>query len=499
MFYTLKMFPTASNGNIYFKSNYSTSNFSTLRSTKSAVHPLETSQIATANTSLNPSKPLSSRNSAVTRGYNDIRKSKYSIVKTGVPGSAKKNVYKWENKRVKSELVNSPVIPKVPICASTGGNGYPRVTSNIVVEENIAKNHFRSSIPFHSHLSKGWFTVPPCSISCIDSPSFDLQLCCFISKRFLPTNTLSLNSFQGAISSKVDSKKANIENTPSFLKLTKHQLIRKPQPELPKNNSSVVLCTKRKLIRESALPLKTQDQISLPSSDSKQPNLPGSKSSVSESSLNDISSHLSKKKRLTLPLVVLTDRKLIRETETNVCDGVKKPSIATSPTKLIRVNHNKLIRSSLLQKFAKKSLQNHVKPAKSVLSQMIQYRRRPYPGSSYVLLTRNKLVRRVKYKNELWNKDTDNSTPKPVRKKSHSLPQVFVNVGKNKLIRKSLFTKTNKVSPKNSVSSIIPLKNKLLTRMLDSPGRRVQSFTNHLSRRKLKSLTNSSTRISGNR
>lgn len=501
------MFPTASNGNIYFKSQYSTSNISALRSAKSAgrQHSLTTferSQNAAVNPTF-PNKPLSSRNSTLTRGYGEIRKSKYSIVKTGIPGSAKKNVYKWENKDVKSELLNPPVLSTVPIRSSsvsntTGGNGYQKITSNIMVEENIAKNHYRSSIPFHSLLSKGWFSAAPCSTSCIHSPSFDLQSCCFISKRFLPGNTLSLNSFQGAVPSKVESKKADIENTPSFLKLTKHQLIRKPQPELPKNASSVVLCTKRKLIRESTPSLKIQDQIGLPSRDIK-PNLPESKNSINELSTDNINSPLSKKKRLTLPLVVLTDRKLIRERETSACDCPEKPSAATSPTKLIRVNRNKLIRSSLLQKFTKKSLINYVKPVRSVLSQMIQYRRRPYPGTSYVLLTRNKLVRRVRYKNEVWKKNADNSASKTATKKILALPKVFVSVGKNKLIRKSLFTKTNKVSPKNSVSSILPLKNKMLTQMLNSPGKRVQRFTNHLYRRKLKYLANSSTRISRNR
>lgn len=503
------MFPSASNGNFYFKSQYSTSNFSTVQSAKSAgrQHSFTTFQHGQNAVSVQslPSKPLSSRNSAVIGGYSEIRKSKYSIVKTGLLGAAKKNVYKWENKDVKSEPVNPPVRPTAPIRPSSvsnpaSGNVHRKVASNIIVEENIAKNHYRSSIPFHSLLSKGWFSAPPCSISCIHSPSFDLQSCCFISKRFLPSNTLSLNSFLGAVPSKVESKKAEIENTPSFLKLTKHQLIRKPQPELPKNTSSVVICTKRKLVREPASSLKIPDQKS--QSRETKPNLPESKNSVNELTTNSKCSP-PKKKRPTQPLVVLTDRKLIRETETTACDSLENSSTATSPTKLIRVNRNKLIRSSLLQKFTKKSLPNHVKPARSVLSQMIQYRRRPYPGTSFVLLTRNKLVRRVRYKNDVWQKNADEGAAKPVAKKIRALP-VFVSVGKNKLIRKSLFTKTNRVSPKNvspknSVSSILPLKNKMLTRMLDSPGKRVQSFTNHMSRRKLQYLVNSSTRISRNR
>lgn len=500
------MFPSTVNGNIYFNPQYKSTNpHAVPRSMKStnerqlsiANQLLKRSHVA-VNTRMNLNKPLSSRKST-TQGYGDVRKSKYSIVKTGVTESPKKNLYKWENKLLKSEL-NSPVISGLRVIRNstpnplTNGNSYQKVTSNIIVEDNIAKNHFRSSIPFHSHLSKGWFSVPPCNISCVNESLFDLRLCCFISKRFLPPNTLSLNSFQVAVPSTKVEKKADIENTPSFLKLSKHKLIRKPQqPELPTKDPAVVLCTKRKLIRESAPSPKIQKQLAVPSSEVQQ--------SLSSESTNSTES-TSAGQSSTLPqkaLVVLTDRKLVRETGSNICDCIKKPSTAISSSRLIRVNRNKLIRSSLLQKFTRRSVPNYAKPAQSVLSRMIQYRRRPYPGSSYVLLTRNKLVRRVRFKNRVWQKNSDSSTPQLVPKKSQVMPKVFVAVGKNKLIRKSLFTKTNKVAPKTSASCVSPLKNKLLTLMMNSPGRRVQRFTNHLSRRKLKYLANSSTRISRNR
>lgn len=375
------------------------------------------------------------------------------LKKLSISVPLKQSQYKWQNANSRTETMKSILQNNV----------------SSVPTESVLFSHYRSSIPFLSTLSKGWFSRESCNVACTKSSSFDLRSCCFIDNKFLPKNTINENLLTNKNTNTTPKKfkATNMENRNPFVKLSQHKLVRKQDRSNnpKKTDSSLVLSTQRKLIRKvETIPNENQPvhlsaQI-LETKPSERIHLRPSHQVTEEKKET--------KKASPSSLVVLTRRKLVRKSN---------PSITNVPNKLISINRNKLINSCLLR--------NNTNLAGSVLHQIIKQRRRPYAGSSYVLFTRNKLIRRAKYRQKLWQKqsidESRNTTKTPSNLKT------FVSVGKNKLIRKSLLSKRNKTTTSKTVEKPAPFFRKaILARVLKSPSKRIQRFTNHLSRINLK-------------
>lgn len=440
-------------------------------------------------------------------------------MKSGPSVLLKKSKYKWENKNSGTTVSPITLGDSTRWYNKSDGERMPRSICANEVIENDTINHYRSSIPFNSVVTKGWFCRKVCGIRCVNEMPLDLQSCCFISERFVPENTLDMKKLLKTDAENLRSnvEKNDIENRNSFVALSKHKLIRKefrstPKIQEPKTNCPLVLNTRRKLIRKSKSN-PTEPDIPIPSAELVIPVNIDSKQSNAAAMLPDLSpkkkptcssSHLQHRSSF----VVLTKRKLVRRqaapSHSDVTVTRKKSSKSITvelPGKLISVNRNKLIRSSLLRKTVKPSRSINSHPANSVLYHMIQHRRRPYPGSSYALLTRNKLIRRVMFKHKVWKKQTGlpNKEIRPATKIMRS-PKTFVSVGNNKLIRKSLFTKCNKTEGQKTAGQLAsPFQKMMLARVLNSPCKRIQRFTNHLSRMNLKYVSERGTSVVRNK
>lgn len=384
---------------------------------------------------------------------------------------------------------------------------------------DISSPSVNDQVPFHAVFSKGWFFHSSCDTTCTRNLPFDVQSCCFINESCLPENTLNMNQLKKNVLDFYKTKILSNKSNNSLVSVSKHKLVRKSGDRSKENSAfkspiskrkysnALVMCTRRKLIRKSKLA-----GVSL------------SPSSKSEKLLKNVQRHdiikrhsivrvnsaenslktVTKRKRLnssrlsnSSPVIVLTKRKLIRKSLPTQEPSSPLVSISrhklnrkiksnneiqesSMPEKLISINPNKLVRSSLLGRNIRS--RNETFFAKSVLYHVIKYRRRTHRGSGYVLLTRNKLIKKAKVKNTVWkkNKTTENS---PVQRSN----KLFVSLGNNKLIRKSLFTKNNQVNlDKRIVPSSSPIKNKFFTRWLNARSRRIQHFTNHMTRMNLK-------------
>ncbi len=499
------MFPNTVNQNVYF-SHYKTSNINVVTKRNRSSHEFSRSLHTSLRRNQIPYRgTLTNSNGRINSNYrkvNNLSKPKFSTkyFKSSLPSSSKSSQYRWEN-RSKSSKPHVSVPPAIGRIGVTFSDESP--LTRIVARQNTA-NHFGSEVPFFSVLSKGWLSDPPCDTGCVKR-SFNLQSCCFIADKYLPTNTLNLARLGAA----TNIKTTTVDYKNSFVKLSEHKLIRKldrvdRKPLKTVVDPSIVLCTKRKLIRERKS-----------SANDKNTALPTAKSDftlsvVRKENLETKSNSMRRslftiRKKRTTPLVVLTKRKLVRLREQKneatrpedtpkpatlqlLDDWLKRPSLKL-PSRLIRVGRNKLIRSTLLRK-TKQFKTNQSSPSSSVLSRMIQYRRLPCSRSSYVLLTRNKLIKKSKFKNRTWKKNSEIARSKVESKKRRS-SKTFVSLGSNKLIRKSLFKKTNKISSQKNIAHITsPVRNKFLIRMLNSRRRRVQRFTNHWSRVNLRYVTN---------
>lgn len=422
----------------------------------------------------------------------------------------KKSKYKWENEN--SRAVATPTMFQD---STHWYNKTPNKFTLLSASQNNMKEdkkiHYRSSIPFNSVISKGWFSKNVCDLRCVIDVPFDLQSCCFIGEQFIPENTLNISKLMKEVSKDFrKAEKIDVENN-SYVALSKHKLIRKQVHSVPKTlelktDFPVMLNTRRKLIRKSKL-------------NTNEPNIPTSSAELQIPDLTDakqsstvFSELINKKKRVSpsthlqqnSSFIVLTDRKLVRKPRmaimsdsTGIRKKINKSVTFESPEKLISLNRNKLVRLSLLRKNPRSSKIAGFCPTNSVLYQMIQYRRKPYHSSSYTLLTRNKLIKRMKFKQRVIEPFAKEIKPP---KRVVSTPKTFVSVGNNKLIRKSLFSKCNKTDAQRKTSQILSQVPKLkLNRVLNSPSKRIQLFTNHLSRMKLKYVSEGVTRITRNK
>ncbi|XP_065216641.1 uncharacterized protein ZC3H3 isoform X2 [Planococcus citri] len=371
------------------------------------------------------------------------------------------------------------------------------------------------SVPFHSVFSKGWFFHNSCDTTCISSSPLDIQSCCFINDRYLPQNTLNVPDLKKRVLDFYKKKTAASSNNHSLISISKHKLIKKTgvvplkenvtskSPSQKRRSSNVpVLCTRSKLIRKNkpvAISMSLVNKEKLMKNLSK--NFIIKRHSlvrINQGAAEDVVKTVHKRKRLnssrassTSSVVVLTKRKLIRKSTPTIqtvsplvsiskhklrrrkVDENLLPLVSISKHKLSRVvvqnrepqktppeaerlisiNPNKLIRSSLLPKVTKSK--NQAFFSNSVLYNVIRHRRRIHRGSGYVLLTRNKLIKRAKFKNKIWRRHkSEDGLPK------NCFNKMFVSLGNNKLIRKSLFAKNNKTD--------------------------AESFTNHLTRTKLR-------------
>lgn len=422
----------------------------------------------------------------------------------------KKSKYKWENEN--GRVVATPTMLQD---STHWYNKTPNkftllsASQNNIKEDN--KIHYRPSIPFNSVISKGWFSKNVCDLRCVVDVPFDLQSCCFIREQFIPENTLNISKLMKEVNKDFHkAEKTDVENN-SFVALSKHKLIRKQVHSVPKTlelktDFPVMLNTRRKLIRKSKLNTNERN-ISISSAELQIPDLTDAKQN------STVFSELINKKKHVFPsthlqqnssFIVLTDRKLVRKPKMSIMSDssgirrkINKSVTFESPEKLISLNRNKLVRLSLLRKNSRSSKVAGFCHTNSVLYQMIQYRRKPYHSSSYALLTRNKLIKRMKFKQRVIEPFTKEIKP---LKTVVSTPKTFVSVGSNKLIRKSLFSKSNKTDAQRKTSQILSHVPKLkLNHVLNSPSKRIQLFTNHLSRMKLKYVSEGVNRIIRNK
>lgn len=434
--------------------------------------------------------------------YRDsVNRAATSNQEPALPHPKQNSKYKWENKK--------PAL----VCDTSSEN---------------------ESVPFHSVFSKGWFFHNSCDTKCISNPSLDVQSCCFINEQYLPQNTLNMPDLKKRV---LDfyKKKISTNSNHSLVSISKHKMIKKIdgpvkenitlKPSRRKSLSAPVLCTRSKLIRKSK---PVAISMSLVKSEKLMKNL--NKNFIIKrhslvrinNSAEDIVKAVHKRRRLSSSrsnssVVMLTKRKLIRKSTPTVQTvppfvsvskhrlrrnvnenllplvsiskhklsrvAVQNKAVEKSPEaeKLISINPNKLIRSSLLPKIATKS-KNQTFFSNSVLYHVIRHRRQIHRGSGYVLLTRNKLIKKAKFRNKIWRRNkSEETSPK------NRFDKMFVSLGNNKLIRKSLFAKTNKNDPEKKSNPILsPTKNALFARMLNSPSRRIQRFTNHMTRTKLR-------------
>lgn len=396
---------------------------------------------------------------------------------------------------------------------------------------SIMENHFPPLIPFYKVLSKGWFSHAACTTDCVNKVPLDLQLCCFISEKYLPTNTINIDQLKKCVKSKTETSEPSLNNkagsskgeSPSFFTISKHKLVRKRKPSLPApattEGSPLVFCSRRKLIRKSK---PTSEMSSYPPALRMLKNKENHRVKITP---NVVIRNVGTRKRLRSPMVILTKRKLIRQNgvaeknenvailtkrklvrknctvqnNRNVTISATKPSSGPVPVteksakiehfeKLISVSRNKLIRSTLLRKNNKHSKVNKQPCSQSVLTELIKQRRRPCAGTSYVLLTRNKLIRKVKVADKEFKKQAPNRNPETSRLLNKKL---FVAMGRNKLMRKSLFAKNNSKTDKpKKKSQTGPLTNRIPMKLTKLPVKSVQRLTNHLVRRNLKLVRN---------